>query len=596
MSLRPTRRQWLATLGGGSITVTGLATARSERRDRDRYVIGTATAQATREVEAAADALRHRYDFGRIGQAVSGWFSDRALEAFRARRDVRYVEPVEAVTMVDHAVEDGGDPTEEQVLPWGIDRIEAKLVHHDGHTASGASVSVIDTGIDPDHESLGENVAGGEAWVDCTGSCSVSWDDDNGHGTHVAGTAGAVDNDIGVVGTATEPSLYAAKVLDDRGSGTTDDVAAAIEWTADEGHDVANMSLGGDHSSVIEDACQYASEHGVLLVGAAGNEGEPDSVRYPAAYETVVAVSATDQDDQIAGFSSRGPEVELAAPGVDILSTALDDQYAEDSGTSMAAPHVAGAGAHLMAPDKGLSNEEARTTLTDTAADIGLEDTEQGAGLVDVEAAVATVTDEEEGDETLTVETHEPTDVTDTEMTIHGEALELGEAEEARAFFEGRYVWMDEFYPLQEEWIITEPQHFSEDAEEIENGSTVEYRAVLETDDDIDRGEVVTVTMDTTPTVDAIDLADNSNRRWARVNVEWSVSDGDGELDRVESTLRLADDDEVLDSDSSSVSGESASGDHSLRVRDGHDATYDVTVRVIDENGNSSAKTASITL
>ncbi|MFW5938803.1 MAG: S8 family peptidase, partial [Halanaeroarchaeum sp.] len=226
---------------------------------------------------------------------------------------------------------------------------------------------------------------------DNTNDCNYAWDDDNDHGTHCAGTADAVDDSEGVVGVSTEANLWAGKVLNGCGSGSNDNIAAGIEWAADQGFDVASMSLGGDSSSVVQDACQYAYDNGVLLVAAAGNDGEcTDCVGHPAAYDTVIAVSATSEDDSLASFSSTGPEVELAAPGEDVLSTVPPESSSDGldtfSGTSMACPHVSGAGAQLMA--NGYTNTEARSRLQETAEDIGLGDNEQGYGLLDAEAAV----------------------------------------------------------------------------------------------------------------------------------------------------------------------------------------------------------------
>lgn len=261
-------------------------------------------------------------------------------------------------------------------------------------------MAILDTGIDSDHPDLQANLGTGESFANCgsgglTGSCvfsgndnacNESWDDDNDHGTHCAGIADAVDNGEGVVGVSTSATLHAVKVLDCGGSGSYSDIAAGIEYTADQSWDVASMSLGGSQSQVVADAVEYAYNNGVLLVAAAGNSGPcSDCVGYPAAEPEVIAVSATDSNDDLASFSSTGPEVELAAPGVDILST-LPGGYGKLSGTSMSCPHVAGAGGQLMA--NGYTNTEARNQLGSTAEDIGLAENEQGNGLLDAAAAL----------------------------------------------------------------------------------------------------------------------------------------------------------------------------------------------------------------
>ncbi|USZ67917.1 S8 family peptidase [Halorussus salilacus] len=313
----------------------------------------------------------------------------KAATALESNPNIRYVE--ENGTM--HALA--------QDLPWGVDRVDAEVAHDNGDTGSGADIAIIDTGIDSDHEDLQANLGEGEAFVTCdtgggcrfgakpaSNTCNQSWDDDNDHGTHCAGTANAVDNDLGVVGVSTEATLHAVKVLDKCGSGSNSDIAAGIEWTADQGYDVASMSLGGDPSSAVQDAVQYAADQGVFLVAAAGNDGEcTDCVGHPAAYDEVMAVSSTNDSDELSSFSSQGPEVEIAAPGSDVYSTvATDGGYDTFSGTSMACPHVAGVAGLLMA--NGNTREEVRQQIKDTAEDIGLGDNESGAGLLDAAAAL----------------------------------------------------------------------------------------------------------------------------------------------------------------------------------------------------------------
>ncbi|WP_458210215.1 S8 family peptidase [Haladaptatus sp. NG-SE-30] len=337
-----------------------------------RFIVGTRSSTAvTKAADRATDVIRV-LDFGSTGQAVVGRFGKDDREFLRAQRGVRYVEPDIRV----HAVG--------ETLPWGVDRVDAEVAHSSGDTGSGADIAIIDTGIDENHPDLKANLGTGASFVDYTSS----WDDDNGHGTHCAGIADAVDNSSGVLGVSTAATLHAAKVLDESGGGYASDVAAGINWVADEGYDVGSLSLGSRRgSSVIEDACTTAYESGVLLVAAAGNEGpSKNSVGYPAAYQECIAVSATDRNDTLPRWSSRGSEVELAAPGADILSTYNDGGYTSLSGTSMACPHVSGAGGQLMA--NGDTNTQARQRLRNTAEDIGLSSNEQGSGLLDVENAV----------------------------------------------------------------------------------------------------------------------------------------------------------------------------------------------------------------
>jgi subtilisin len=365
------RRNVLQIAGAAVSTaaVSGLAAAASG--DTVEVNVGFSAESGRTAALDAADEVVREFNF----DAVTIRGQKAPITALEQRSDVRYVEVNGQLQALD------------QTLPWGIDRVDADVVHEKGETGAGADIAIIDTGIDDDHPDLQANVGEGKAFVNCAGTnCNYAWSDDNDHGTHCAGIADALDNTEGVVGVATEATLHAVKVLDATGFGSYDDVAAGIEYTADKGWDVGSLSLGGGESDVVKDAVQYAYGEGVLLVAAAGNDGPcEDCVGYPAAEPEVIAVSATSKDDSLASFSSTGPEVELAAPGDDICSTIIGGYDVYD-GTSMACPHVSGAGGHLMA--NGYSNKKARKHLKDTAEDIGLGDNEQGAGLLDVAAAL----------------------------------------------------------------------------------------------------------------------------------------------------------------------------------------------------------------
>jgi subtilisin len=258
-----------------------------------------------------------------------------------------------------------------QAMPTGISRIfadtnpETAINGADDYRVD-VDVAVIDTGVDFQHPDL--NVAGG---VNCynvwpfSASCKAGGDDDHYHGTHVAGTIGALDNGIGVVGVAPGARIWAVKVLSSSGSGYSSQIIAGIDWVAANAAtiEVANMSLGGSGFSQAEyDAIQGAVNKGVAFAVAAGND-DADARNYsPSGFENVLSVSAladfdgkpgglgsttcrTDQDDTLADFSNWGPEVDIAAPGVCILSTYPLEQgeYGTISGTSMASPHAAGA-------------------------------------------------------------------------------------------------------------------------------------------------------------------------------------------------------------------------------------------------------------
>ena len=273
---------------------------------------------------------------------------------------------------------------------WGVKRIGAGAVHS-YNKGTGVKVAIIDTGIDYSHKDLDANYRGGYDFV----NTDTDPMDDNGHGTHVAGTVAAEDNDIdtSVVGVAPEAALYALKVLDETGGGYWSDVIAAIEWSVDNGMQVINMSLGGTGTSDVEAVCQAAYDAGLLLVAAAGNSGNPpgkgDNIIDPAGYASVIAVAATDKDDTRATWSSTGPDMELSAPGVDINSTLLGGGYGEKDGTSMACPHVAGTAALVWIAYPSWTNADVRTQLQNTADDLGATgwDPKYGYGLVDADEA-----------------------------------------------------------------------------------------------------------------------------------------------------------------------------------------------------------------
>jgi subtilisin len=265
-------------------------------------------------------------------------------------------------------------------IPWGLQRVNAQAGWARANRGKGVKVAVIDTGIDYNHPELKHVVVGG--W-NATSSNGAAWKDDHGHGTHVSGTIAAPENGAGVVGVAPKAWLYGVKVLNANGSGTFSAVIAGMEWAVTNKMHVANMSLGAYKGNPsLAAAVEAMVKGGVTLVAAAGNSG--GAVNFPGAYPGAIAVAASDVNDKVARFSSRGPEVDLLAPGVDVLSTFKGGGYRKLSGTSMATPHVAGLAA-LAISAKGLSSPAAvRAALTAAAvplADVPAE--QQGAGIID---------------------------------------------------------------------------------------------------------------------------------------------------------------------------------------------------------------------
>ena len=284
----------------------------------------------------------------------------------------------------------GGDPIDDPACafagdwgnaPWGIERIGTGS-NTGAATGCGVDVYVIDTGIQVDHVNLAVADKGFASERCRGGGCSAEWDDDHGHGTHVAGTVAALGKQIvdgtTVVGVAPDVTLYSVKVLNRQGSGTRSGVIAGIDWVAGEASvsgapAVANMSLGGSGSKTgtctsdgfigtdtYHEAICNASKEGVVFVVAAGNSGANAAGAVPAAYDdTVITVSATMKGDDWPSWSNWGnleaqwtaatsAPVALAAPGVSILSTWINGGTRTISGTSMASPHVAGAAALVL--------------------------------------------------------------------------------------------------------------------------------------------------------------------------------------------------------------------------------------------------------
>lgn len=317
-----------------------------------------------------------------------------AEQALRGRPEVVRVDNDDIYTIVPTGVgvarkaKPSPPPQPTQVLPWGVDRIDADLAWATS-TGAGVKVAILDTGIDLTHPDLAANIKGNYNAI----NPRRSGNDDNGHGTHVAGIVAALNNTIGVVGVAPQASLYAVKVLDRTGSGWLSDIIEGIDWCIQKGMQVINMSFGGsaDNAS-LRAAITAAYQAGIVLVAAAGNDGAASPL-YPAAYPETIAVSATDQSDRLASWSNYGLTAnDLAAPGVNIYSTWKGGSYVTASGTSMATPHVTGVAALVITV--GVTGPDAvRARLTSTAEDLPPlgADIYFGAGLVDAQSAVGSL-------------------------------------------------------------------------------------------------------------------------------------------------------------------------------------------------------------
>jgi len=274
---------------------------------------------------------------------------------------------------------------EDQLIPWGVQYIGADACWQKTR-GQGVRVAVIDTGIEGDHPDLKANVKGGINVM----TPGTSYYDDNGHGTHVAGIIAAADNGTGIIGVAPEAELFAVKILDQRGEGSALGVIRALDWCMQNRIDIANMSFGTDqYSRAMEEAIKTARRNGILIVAAAGNDGVPGTVDYPALFDETVAVTAVDQRGKLASFSSIGPEVDLAAPGSNIISTYRWGTYSRLNGSSMAAAYISGAAALLKAKYPGEDVNQLHRRLMSGARPLkGSDKKLTGAGIVRVDASL----------------------------------------------------------------------------------------------------------------------------------------------------------------------------------------------------------------
>ncbi|MCP5395831.1 MAG: S8 family serine peptidase [Sphingomonadaceae bacterium] len=305
----------------------------------DRVAKGQVNAQANAAAKANGGAVSRTYSTAIRGFAAN--ISAQGMEKMRASNpNIAYCEQdqtVQAIGKVEAAKGKpgggGGTPPAQQT-PWGITRVNG------GVSGATATAWVIDSGIDATHPDLDID-SGRSAYF--TGR---DWNDENGHGTHVAGTIAAIDNSEGVIGVAAGAKVVAVRVLDRRGSGSTSGVIAGIDYVAANASqgDVANMSLGGGVSTTLDTAVVNAAATGIKFMLAAGNESDDANSHSPARANgaNIYTVSAFGSNDNFASFSNYGSPVDYAEPGVSILSTYKGGGYATLSGTSMAAPHLAG--------------------------------------------------------------------------------------------------------------------------------------------------------------------------------------------------------------------------------------------------------------
>lgn len=351
-------------------------------RDRSELALDSARTMVEKAGGKVKVSMRHNL-------AIAAEMSEKDKNRFEKNANVDYIEVDQKRRFMAQSV------------PYGIGMVQADQVDDSvaSAAAGGKKICVIDSGLDLPHEDMGTRF---DTINGTNDSGTGNWYEEGGpHGTHVAGTIAALNNGLGVRGViGSNPNMHIVKVFNASGWGYSSSLVAAIETCADNGSNVVNMSLGGSGSSQTEaNAMQNLFNQGVLLIAAAGNSGSAnsttDALSYPASYNAVVSVAALDSSKSLASFSQKNSQVEIAAPGVDVLSTypegtGSQGNYGTMSGTSMASPHVAGVAALVWSHHPTCSAQQIRDALNATAEDLGSagRDVAFGYGLVRTKNAV----------------------------------------------------------------------------------------------------------------------------------------------------------------------------------------------------------------
>ncbi len=543
-----------------------------------------------------------------VGGTVNGRFS--LIPAISATIPISAINGLEANPNVAYVEEDGFKDlhTDSAVgeLQWGTNRIDAEAVWAGDlvngilpNTGAGVLVADLDTGIDASHPDLNANVL--ETWSVAgkadANNPSRDARDRNGHGTATAGVIAAVRGNSGVVGIAPDASIIAIQISKGsrlKLSDIVDGIELAILRKRDleaqastPGNDVTipmvmNMSFGGGHSDAEEDALLLAANAGIVLVASAGNSSG-GSVGFPAALDTVIAVSSAAIDDSLSSFSSVGSEVELIGSGSNIYTTYKDGTYVHISGTSFSAPQVAGVAALVLA--SGVSPALVRAVLTSTAENLGLSTDEQGSGLVDAEKAVLGTT----GGDNLPGVTPPPTTTgsiagtvtaTDGGAGIDGASVSTDTGETTTTAEDGTYTLTD--VPTGTRTVTASASGF---------GSASEQATVSE--DQETSGVNIALLVSTTQVYHSSDIS--------------SVAPKQGPWYRLTATITLRTDDESLAPEGATVTGRIFRDERTFNYAQTVDAngqvsfglrtqlagtTYTVIVDSVNDGGGSSFDTA----
>ncbi|WP_314178604.1 S8 family peptidase [Streptomyces winkii] len=340
------------------------------------YIVMLKDTKGANSVKSAGADLADQYG-GKVkntyDSAING-FSAKGLSAKEARQ-------LAGNSQVEKVVQNhtfNVNETQSNPPSWGLDRIDQKETKADkkytfpDSAGEGVTAFVIDTGVRMTHKDFGKRATSGFDAVD-----GGEADDGQGHGTHVAGTIAGTDH-----GVAKKAKIVAVRVLDDQGSGTTEQVVKGIDWVTKnaKGPSVANMSLGGPKDEALDSAVQKAVDKGITFAVAAGNESQDADNSSPARVKDALTVAASDKTDKQADFSNFGKLVDIYAPGVDIVSATntSDDATETLSGTSMASPHVAGAAALFLGENKDAKPAEVAKGLSEASTKDAISNPSEG--------------------------------------------------------------------------------------------------------------------------------------------------------------------------------------------------------------------------
>lgn len=369
------------TTNGGNDTITGTAVP-GEILVKFRSGV---SASSINTMSAQLGMKQVRVNNAGIRKMTTNGDAQALIAKLKQNPNVAYAEPnytVKALGTLDRVV---NDP--DLAKQWAISKVGAAEAWDVTMGNSNTLLAIVDTGIDYNHPDLKGRVNKGYDFINNDEDAM----DDQGHGTHCAGIAAASANDgIGIAGLAPNVSLLAVKVLSAQGGGSNESVASGIVYAADKGAHIISLSLGGGYpSKAIQDAVNYANNKGSLVIAAMGNSGN-ESKSYPAACEGVMAIGATDINDNRASFSQYGSWISVGAPGKDILSTIPGGKYAVYSGTSMATPYAAGLASLVKSQFPSMTAQQIKAKIESTSTDVGTAGFDKmfGHGRINAAAAV----------------------------------------------------------------------------------------------------------------------------------------------------------------------------------------------------------------